>query len=104
MRHTELVVIMGFFEKIEIALEAVLAFPLLDLGLHGGDICREAKLLAIAEQHVVIWFAFDYVYSFGFQTCVEVGEGLVEQAREEKQRWALVEALSCCQSWTDTME
>ena len=66
MRNTELVVIMGFFEKIEIALEAVLAFPLLDLGLHGGDICREAELLAIAEPDIVVGVTFEQVYILCF--------------------------------------
>jgi hypothetical protein len=98
MVDTELVVVVGLSKEVEVSRVSVLAFPFLDLRLHQGQIGRELELLAVSEPHVVVWLAFDYVHSFGFQGGIEVGKGLVKEARQEQQGWALVESLSgCCQ-------
>jgi len=84
MFDTQLVVVVCFSEERQVSRISVLAFPLLNLLLHQNQIGRELELLAVAKPHVVVRLAFYNMYTFGFQGGIEIGEGLVEHAREEK--------------------
>lgn len=93
MFDTQLIVVVGFPEERQVSRVSILAFPLFNLVLHQNQVGRKLELLAVAKPHVVVGLAFYNMYSFGFQGGIEIGEGFVEHAREEKQRWALVETL-----------
>lgn len=79
MRDTQLVVRMRFLEKCKIALEPSFAFPFLDFMFHGGDVGRELELLAVAEPNVVIWVAFEQLYTFCFKSRAEISKGLSKE-------------------------
>ena len=57
---------MGLLEETKISLEAILAFPFLDLPLHAGGVRRELKSLAIAKVHLVVGLTFQELNALGF--------------------------------------
>lgn len=93
MCDTELVVHMRFAQKPQIARVPILALPLLDLVFHAGEVCRQLELLAIAEPDVVVWLTFDQLDALSLEAGIQVCKRVVEEAREEQQRWPLVESL-----------
>ena len=75
----KLVMTVRFLEEGEVALEASFPFILLDLGFHGGEIRREAKMHTIVKVNVVVWFTFNQLDAFVFHTSPYILERLVEE-------------------------
>ena len=80
-------------QVLEVSLIPLPPLPLLNLALHDGQIAAEDELLAIAKPHAVVGFALPQFHALFGQTRAQFGEGLVEEAGEEEEAWALVEAV-----------
>ena len=93
MRDAQLIMPMRFLKEAQVPIEAIFAFPLFNLRLHGRYVRGEGETFAIIEPYIVIWFALQKFHAFGLQAGVQVGERLPEKVGEEEERGTLVESL-----------
>ncbi len=93
MHHARFVVPVGLLHEAQIPLEPIFTLPFLDLDLHARQVAAELEALAVAEPDVVVWLAFQELNAFGGDGGVEVAEDFFEEAGEEEEGGALVEAL-----------
>lgn len=85
---------MSLLEPLRPSLKALGAFPTLNLCAHGSQVGAELEPLAVMEPDIVVCFAAQQIYARLGKGCVQVGKGFVEEAGEEEERWALVEAMA----------
>ena len=74
---------MRLLQKLQISLEAILAFPLLDFVLHACQITAHFKALAVVRPHIVVRLAFEELDAFGFQTRSKIKESFMEELRHQ---------------------
>lgn len=58
---------MRLSQPFQVPLESILPFPLLNLPLHNRRVGTKLEALAISKPEIVIWFAFEELYTFGFE-------------------------------------
>lgn len=78
MSNTQLVMLVGLFQKGEISSISILTLPFLNLLLHVREVGREPEPFAIAEPDIVIGVAFDQLYTLGLETGTQIAECMVE--------------------------
>jgi len=78
MSDTQLIVLVGLFQKGEISSISILTLPFLNLLLHLREVGRELESLAIAKPDIVIGVAFYQFYSLGLETSTQIAECMVK--------------------------
>lgn len=70
---------MGFLQKAQVAFEAGLAFPFLDLALHEGQVGGEGDGLVVVVPELIVGLTFLESDAFASDASTQVGEGFVEE-------------------------
>jgi hypothetical protein len=94
MTDRKLVMLVTLLQERQVPLIPVLALPFFDLVFHGREVRAEQHALAVAEPDVVVGVAFEQLHAFSFEACAEFFEGQVEEAGQEEEGRALVEAVA----------
>jgi hypothetical protein len=74
---------MRLSKPLQIPLEPLFPFPLLNLPLHNARVRAKLKALSIPKPEIIIRFAFEELDALGFKGGVEVVERLFEELGEE---------------------
>ena len=75
----DLVVPMGLLKEGEVAFEAILALPFLDLDFHASQVGGQLDRGAIVEPEVIVGLAFNKPHPLPFQAGAQVSKGVDEE-------------------------
>jgi hypothetical protein len=87
-------VLVALLQERKVPLIPIFPLPLFDLVLHGREVGAEQHALAVAEPDVVVWVAFQELDAFGLEGRAQLFEGQVEEAGQQEEGRALVEAMA----------